>query len=153
MCWEALNNIAAGQDRPLVIVVNDNGRSYAPTIGGLAEHLAALRLNPGYESVLDVVGDTASPLVGRPLYEALHGIKGGHQGRVARRSCSRTSGSSTSVRSTVTTSRLWRAALRRAKTSAARSSCTAVTRKGFGYAARRGRRGRPDAQPSGVSTR
>ncbi|NED69829.1 1-deoxy-D-xylulose-5-phosphate synthase, partial [Streptomyces sp. SID10244] len=35
MCWEALNNIAGG-DRPLVIVVNDNGRSYAPTIGGLA---------------------------------------------------------------------------------------------------------------------
>ena len=46
MCWEALNNIAA-TDNPLVIVVNDNGRSYAPTIGGLADHLATLRLNPG----------------------------------------------------------------------------------------------------------
>ncbi|MCL2536600.1 MAG: thiamine pyrophosphate-dependent enzyme, partial [Nocardiaceae bacterium] len=44
MCWEALNNIAAGKDRSVVIVVNDNGRSYAPTIGGLADHLAALRL-------------------------------------------------------------------------------------------------------------
>ena len=49
MCWEALNNIAAGRDRSLVIVVNDNGRSYAPTIGGLADHLASLRLQPGYE--------------------------------------------------------------------------------------------------------
>ncbi|HET8662865.1 MAG TPA: 1-deoxy-D-xylulose-5-phosphate synthase N-terminal domain-containing protein, partial [Nocardioides sp.] len=39
MAWEALNNIAAGKDRPLVIVVNDNGRSYSPTVGGLAEHL------------------------------------------------------------------------------------------------------------------
>src|ERR1700756_5133628 len=48
MCWEALNNIAAS-DRPVIIVVNDNGRSYSPTIGGLAEHLARLRLSPGYE--------------------------------------------------------------------------------------------------------
>ena len=52
MCWEALNNIAAAQ-RPVVIVVNDNGRSYAPTIGGLADHLAALRLQPGYERLLE----------------------------------------------------------------------------------------------------
>ena len=48
MCWEALNNIAATR-RPVVIVVNDNGRSYAPTIGGFAEHMAGLRLQPGYE--------------------------------------------------------------------------------------------------------
>ena len=52
MCWEALNNIAAAR-RPVVIVVNDNGRSYAPTIGGLADHLAGLRLQPGYERVLE----------------------------------------------------------------------------------------------------
>ena len=48
MCWEVLNNIAASK-RPVVIVVNDNGRSYAPTIGGLADHLAGLRLQPAYE--------------------------------------------------------------------------------------------------------
>ncbi|MET9634753.1 1-deoxy-D-xylulose-5-phosphate synthase [Lentzea sp. NPDC006480] len=47
MAWEALNNIAGGPDRPLVIVLNDNGRSYAPTVGGLAEHLAALRAGHG----------------------------------------------------------------------------------------------------------
>ena len=43
MAWEAVNNIAADRDRRVVIVVNDNGRSYAPTIGGLADQLAALR--------------------------------------------------------------------------------------------------------------
>ena len=52
MCWEALNNIAAGKERSLVIVVNDNGRSYAPTIGGFAENLSALRLQPGYDKVM-----------------------------------------------------------------------------------------------------
>ena len=49
MAWEALNNIAAARDRPLIIVVNDNERSYAPTIGGLANHLATLRTTDGYE--------------------------------------------------------------------------------------------------------
>jgi 1-deoxy-D-xylulose-5-phosphate synthase len=84
MCWEALNNIAAARN-PLVIVVNDNGRSYAPTIGGLAEHLATLRLNPGYEKLLDVVKDAlgATPLVGPPLYEALHAVKKGIKDAVA----------------------------------------------------------------------
>ena len=79
MCWEALNNIAAAPDRPIVIVVNDNGRSYAPTVGGLAHHLAALRLNPSYEQVLDLVKSSLArtPLVGAPLYDALHGVKKG----------------------------------------------------------------------------
>src|SRR4051812_34197910 len=79
MSWEALNNIAAGKDRPVVIVVNDNGRSYSPTVGGLATRLAGLRLAPGYEQALDVVKQTLSrtPLVGAPLYDALHGIKKG----------------------------------------------------------------------------
>src|ERR687897_3572425 len=65
MCWEALNNIA-GADRPVVMVVNDNGRSYSPTIGGLADHLATLRLQPGYERVLDLVKEQLgrTPLVG-----------------------------------------------------------------------------------------
>src|SRR6201999_2913343 len=51
MCWEALNNVAASQP-PVVIVVIDNGRSYAPTFGGLANHLGMLRLQPGYEHLL-----------------------------------------------------------------------------------------------------
>ncbi|MGW1975478.1 1-deoxy-D-xylulose-5-phosphate synthase [Streptomyces sp. NPDC001889] len=43
MAWEALNNISGGPDRPLVVVLNDNGRSYAPTRGGFADHLGELR--------------------------------------------------------------------------------------------------------------
>ncbi|MCU1649899.1 MAG: 1-deoxy-D-xylulose-5-phosphate synthase [Pseudonocardia sp.] len=43
MAWEALNNLGGAPNRPVVVVVNDNGRSYAPTAGGLAHHLTALR--------------------------------------------------------------------------------------------------------------
>ncbi|MEU4352877.1 1-deoxy-D-xylulose-5-phosphate synthase [Streptomyces sp. NPDC023838] len=79
MAWEALNNIAAARDRPLIIVVNDNERSYGPTIGGLANHLATLRTTDGYERFLawgkQVLQQT--PVVGRPLYESLHGAKKG----------------------------------------------------------------------------
>ena len=84
MCWEALNNIA-GADRPVVIVVNDNGRSYSPTIGGLADHLAGLRLRPGYERMLGAVRSRLerTPLIGPPLYEALHGMKRGVKDFVA----------------------------------------------------------------------
>jgi 1-deoxy-D-xylulose-5-phosphate synthase len=57
MAWEALNNIAAAPDRPVVIVVNDNERSYAPTIGGLANHLTALRAMPNYERFLRWTGN------------------------------------------------------------------------------------------------
>jgi len=79
MCWEALNNIAAGKDRSVVIVVNDNGRSYAPTIGGLADHLASLRLQPGYERMLDSGRRMVKkmPWVGRAAYQLLHGMKAG----------------------------------------------------------------------------
>ncbi|MEV5811194.1 1-deoxy-D-xylulose-5-phosphate synthase [Streptomyces mutabilis] len=79
MAWEALNNIAAARDRPLIIVVNDNERSYAPTIGGLANHLATLRTTDGYERTLawgkDVLQRT--PVVGHRVYDALHGAKKG----------------------------------------------------------------------------
>ncbi|WP_370421928.1 1-deoxy-D-xylulose-5-phosphate synthase [Streptomyces sp. QH1-20] len=79
MAWEALNNIAAAKDRPLVIVVNDNERSYAPTIGGLANHLATLRTTDGYERFLARGKDLLerTPVLGKPLYETLHGAKKG----------------------------------------------------------------------------
>jgi 1-deoxy-D-xylulose-5-phosphate synthase len=79
MAWEALNNIAEAQDRPLVIVVNDNERSYARTIGGLAHHLATLRTTRGYERFL-AWGKEAlqrTPIVGQPIFGALHGAKKG----------------------------------------------------------------------------
>ncbi|MCW2870127.1 1-deoxy-D-xylulose-5-phosphate synthase [Actinacidiphila oryziradicis] len=79
MAWEALNNIAAAKERPLVIVVNDNERSYAPTIGGLADHLATLRVTDGYERFLARTKELLerTPVIGQPLYETLHGAKKG----------------------------------------------------------------------------
>ena len=79
MAWEALNNIAVARDSKIVIVVNDNGRSYQPTIGGLASHLASIRISQRYENVLDLIKTsvTRTPLVGQPLYGALHGAKKG----------------------------------------------------------------------------
>ncbi|WNG89700.1 1-deoxy-D-xylulose-5-phosphate synthase [Mycobacterium sp. ITM-2016-00317] len=78
MCWEAMNNIAASR-RPVVIVVNDNGRSYAPTIGGFAEHLAGLRLQPGYERVLEEGRKAVRgvPMIGEFCYQCMHSIKAG----------------------------------------------------------------------------
>ena len=78
MAWEALNNIA-GSDRQVIIVVNDNARSYSPTIGGLAHHLSTLRTTQGYERFLSwgkkVLRGT--PVVGEPIYGTLHGMKKG----------------------------------------------------------------------------
>ena len=85
MSWEALNNIAAAENRKLMIVVNDNERSYSPTIGGLATYLSTLRVTQGYERFLDwgkeVLAKT--PVVGAPIYETLHGMKKGIKDIVA----------------------------------------------------------------------
>ncbi|MGW4122164.1 1-deoxy-D-xylulose-5-phosphate synthase [Nocardia sp. NPDC004711] len=85
MCWEALNNIAAGPDRSVIVVVNDNGRSYAPTIGGLAERLAGLRTQPAYEHALDATKRIVQsiPRVGDSAYSMLHAIKTGIKDAVA----------------------------------------------------------------------
>ena len=79
MAWEALNNISVAEDSHLVVVVNDNGRSYQPTIGGLANNLASVRISQRYENVLDYIKTTLSrtPVVGPPVYGTLHGIKKG----------------------------------------------------------------------------
>lgn len=85
MCWEALNNIAAGE-RNVVIVVNDNGRSYSPTIGGFANNLtklrgqlAALRMQPGYDEVMENGKKTLKSMgwVGERTFDALHALKEG----------------------------------------------------------------------------
>ena len=78
MAWEALNNIAVS-NRPVVIVVNDNERSYSPTIGGLAHHLATLRTTRNYERFMTWGKGflQRTPFVGHPLYDALHGVKKG----------------------------------------------------------------------------
>ena len=79
MSWEALNNIATAKDRNLVIVVNDNERSYSPTIGGMATYLSTLRVTRGYERFLDWGKDVLqrTPVVGGPIYDTLHGMKKG----------------------------------------------------------------------------
>src|SRR6266545_2528379 len=79
MAWEALNNIAVAKTNRIVIVVNDNGRSYSPTHGAIATHLAQVRTTQRYENVLAFIKATLSraPLVGAPVYETLHGIKKG----------------------------------------------------------------------------
>lgn len=85
MAWEALNNIAVQQDSRLVIVVNDNGRSYTPTVGGLANALTTLRTNPRYEQVLDQVKKrlNAVPGIGHAAYDALHAVKKGMKDALA----------------------------------------------------------------------
>src|SRR4029450_1084095 len=85
MAWEALNNIAASDDLPLVIVVNDNGRSYTPTVGGLANHLTTLRTRPRYEQGLDLgkTRRTGGGGVGPAVYDALHAMKKGMKDALA----------------------------------------------------------------------
>jgi 1-deoxy-D-xylulose-5-phosphate synthase len=85
MAWEALNNISADKDLPLVIVVNDNERSYAVTTGGLADYLATLRVTRGYERFLEWGKNTLvrTPVVGSAMYETLHGMKKGLKDIVA----------------------------------------------------------------------
>lgn len=134
MCWEALNNIAAAKN-PLVIVVNDNGRSYAPTIGGLADHLSTLRLNPGYERVLDLVKNALSstPLVGKPAYEVLHAVKKGIKDAVNPQAMFEDLGIKYLGPVDGHDIEAMESALRRAKGFQAPVIVHAVTRKGYGY--------------------
>ncbi|MEU4241423.1 1-deoxy-D-xylulose-5-phosphate synthase [Actinoplanes sp. NPDC026619] len=134
MCWEALNNIAAAKNR-LVIVVNDNGRSYAPTIGGLADHLSTLRLNPGYERVLDLVKNAlgSTPLVGKPAYEVLHAVKKGIKDAVSPQPMFEDLGIKYIGPIDGHDLVAMESALRRAKGYNAPVIVHAVTRKGFGY--------------------
>src|SRR5689334_15820929 len=134
MCWEALNNIAA-TDNPLVIVVNDNGRSYAPTIGGLADHLSTLRLNPRYEKVLDLVKDALgrTPLVGPPMYEVLHAVKKGIKDAVAPQALFEDLGIKYVGPVDGHDLEAVESALRRAKGFGGPVIVHAVTRKGYGY--------------------
>ncbi|PQP24666.1 1-deoxy-D-xylulose-5-phosphate synthase [Rhodococcus opacus] len=136
MCWEALNNIAAGKDRSVVIVVNDNGRSYAPTIGGLADHLAALRLQPGYERILDSGRRMVKklPWVGRTAYSVLHGMKAGLKDAVAPQVMFTDLGIKYLGPVDGHDEAALESALRRAKAFGGPVIVHAVTRKGMGYA-------------------
>jgi 1-deoxy-D-xylulose-5-phosphate synthase len=86
MAWEALNNIAVAGEERLVIVVNDNGRSYTPTVGGIATQLSALgkqlsaiRTDRRYERTLQRIKEAVrnAPVIGQMVYGLMHGFKMG----------------------------------------------------------------------------
>src|SRR3954464_7434302 len=135
MAWEALNNIAVAGTSKLVIVVNDNGRSYTPTIGGLATALTTLRTNPRYEQVLDLVKKrlNAVPGVGAPAYDALHAMKKGVKDALAPQGLFEDLG----LKYVGPVDGHDRAALEQMLASAKRFNgpviVHAITRKGFGY--------------------
>ncbi|WP_435769209.1 1-deoxy-D-xylulose-5-phosphate synthase [Nocardioides sp. SYSU DS0651] len=135
MAWEALNNIAIQHDSRLVIVVNDNGRSYTPTIGGLATALTSLRTNPRYESVLELVKKrlNAVPGVGPAAYDALHAVKKGLKDAIAPQGLFEDLG----LKYVGPVDGHDRSAMEQALTQAKRFGgpviVHAITRKGFGY--------------------
>jgi 1-deoxy-D-xylulose-5-phosphate synthase len=77
MAYEALNQIAHLQPPNLIIVINDNGRSYAPTVGGLARHLSQLRVDPRYERIKEDISRLLRdlPLVGSTADQAAYRVK------------------------------------------------------------------------------
>src|ERR1700733_1356315 len=135
MAWEALNNIAVAKDSRLVIVVNDNGRSYQPTIGGLAHHLATVRINQRYENVLDYIKTTLTrtPVVGPPLYGTLHGMKKGLKDVLQPQVLFEDLGLKYLGPIDGHDEQAMEAALRRARDFGGPVIVHAITRKGFGY--------------------
>jgi 1-deoxy-D-xylulose-5-phosphate synthase len=135
MAWEALNNIAGAQDRPVIIVVNDNGRSYSPTIGGVADALATLRLRPGYEQALLQVRQALhrAPVVGSALYDALHAIKKGLKDVLSPQGMFEDLGLKYLGPVDGHDIRAMESALRRARSFGGPVIVHAVTTKGFGY--------------------
>ena len=135
MAWEALNNIAGAQDRPVVIVVNDNGRSYSPTIGGVADALATLRLRPGYEQALLQVRQALhrAPVVGSALFDALHAIKKGLKDVLSPQGMFEDLGLKYLGPVDGHDIRAMESALRRARSFGGPVIVHAVTTKGFGY--------------------
>ncbi|MFA5606317.1 MAG: 1-deoxy-D-xylulose-5-phosphate synthase [Leucobacter sp.] len=85
MTWEALNNITDDNDRNLVIVVNDNGRSYAPTIGGMARFLNSVRISSGYRGLQEGSERLFSAFggPGRIVYRAARGAMRGLASRAS----------------------------------------------------------------------
>ena len=83
MTWEALNNISHDNDRNLILVVNDNGRSYAPTIGGMARFLGNVRAHAPYRA-FKTTAEGLFGLFGSPGRALYRGIRGGTRGFLAR---------------------------------------------------------------------
>ncbi|MGH9095225.1 MAG: 1-deoxy-D-xylulose-5-phosphate synthase N-terminal domain-containing protein, partial [Acidimicrobiales bacterium] len=75
MAFEGLNNLGHSGSRVL-IVLNDNGRSYAPTVSRLTESVSKLRLHPGLRSVRGRMEEALRdlPAVGGLAYSSLHAM-------------------------------------------------------------------------------
>lgn len=136
MTWEALNNISDGNDRRLVIVVNDNGRSYAPTIGGMARFLSSVRTRREYRALYEtsraVAGRFGAP--GRAIYR---GMRGGLHGFLSRFTNNEALYSNLDIKYIGPVNghdqRAMEAALRQAKEYGAPTIVHAITEKGHGF--------------------
>jgi 1-deoxy-D-xylulose-5-phosphate synthase len=136
MTWEALNNISDDNSRRLVIVVNDNGRSYAPTIGGMARFLNTVRTRREYRD-LYIGSQKLFDHMGRPGRAVYRGLRGGLHGFLARVSNNEALYSNLDIKylGPIDGHDLgaMREALQQAKTYGAPVIVHAITEKGRGY--------------------
>jgi len=136
MTWEALNNISDSNDRRLVIVVNDNGRSYAPTIGGMARFLSSVRTRREYRALFEKSQAAASHF-GAPGRAFYRGLRGGLHGFLARFTNNEALYSNLDIKYIGPVNghdqRAMEAALRQAKAYGAPTIVHAITEKGHGF--------------------
>ncbi|RXZ51784.1 1-deoxy-D-xylulose-5-phosphate synthase [Agromyces binzhouensis] len=136
MTWEALNNISDDNTRNLVVVVNDNGRSYAPTIGGMARFLNSVRTKQSYRS-LHLKSRSAFDRLGSPGRAIYRGVRGGLHGFLSRVSGNEALYSNLDIKYIGPIDghdeRALEAALRQAKDYGAPVIVHAITEKGRGY--------------------
>ncbi len=136
MTWEALNNISDSNDRRLVIVVNDNGRSYAPTIGGMARFLSSVRTRREYRALFEKSQAVASRF-GAPGRAFYRGVRGGLHGFLSRFTNNEALYSNLDIKYIGPVNghdqRAMEAALRQAKAYGAPTIVHAITEKGHGF--------------------
>ena len=131
MAYEGLNNLGHSGSR-VVVILNDNGRSYTPTVSRLSESLTRLRLHPGLKSVRSRVEDALRdlPAVGSLAYSSLQGMYSAIREIIEPPVFFESSASATSVRSTATTSPAWSRPCTRPASSTGRLSSTCSLRRG-----------------------
>nr|WP_217508018.1 1-deoxy-D-xylulose-5-phosphate synthase [Curtobacterium albidum] len=136
MTWEALNNISDANDRRMVIVVNDNGRSYAPTIGGMARFLSSVRTRREYRALFEKSQAVASRF-GAPGRAFYRGVRGGLHGFLSRFTNNEALYSNLDIKYIGPVNghdqRAMEAALRQAKAYGAPTIVHAITEKGYGF--------------------
>jgi len=136
MTWEALNNISDDNNRNLVIVVNDNGRSYAPTIGGMARFLNGVRTKRGYRN-LHRRSERLFGRLGAPARALYRGVRGGLHGFLSRFSNNEALYSNLDIKYIGPVHghdiRALEEALRQAKNYGAPAIVHVITQKGRGY--------------------